>query len=36
VPFEEKMRKLTAELEEYFKQGQELEERIRENLRKLW
>jgi type I restriction enzyme M protein len=35
VPFEEKMRKLTAELEEYFKQSRELEEKIKENLKKL-
>jgi type I restriction enzyme M protein len=35
VPFEEKMKKLTAELEEYFKQSRELEEKIRENLKKL-
>ena len=33
VPFEEKMRKLTADLEEFFKQGRELEEKIRENLK---
>jgi type I restriction enzyme M protein len=33
VPFEEKMRKLTADLEEFFKQGKELEEKIRENLK---
>jgi len=35
IPFEEKMKKLKAELEEYFRQGRELEEKIRENLRKL-
>jgi len=35
VPFEEKMKKLTAELEEYFTQSRELEERIKENLKKL-
>jgi type I restriction enzyme M protein len=35
VPFEEKMKKLTAELGEYFKQSRELEEKIRENLKKL-
>jgi type I restriction enzyme M protein len=35
IPFEEKMKKLTAELEEYFKQGRELDDRIKENLRKL-
>jgi type I restriction enzyme M protein len=33
VPFEGKMRKLTADLEEFFKQGKELEEKIRENLK---
>jgi type I restriction enzyme M protein len=35
IPFEEKMKKLTAELEEYFKQSRELEEKIRENLKKI-
>jgi len=35
IPFEEKMKKLKTELEEYFRQGRELEEKIRENLRKL-
>jgi type I restriction enzyme M protein len=35
VPFEEKMKKLTAELEEYFKQGRELEEKIREDLKRI-
>jgi len=35
IPFEEKMKKLTSELEEYFKQGRELEEKIRENLKKI-
>ena len=35
IPFEEKMKKLTLELEEYFKQGRELEEKIRENLKKI-
>jgi type I restriction enzyme M protein len=35
VPFEEKMKKLTNELEEYFKQSRELEEKIRENLRRI-
>jgi len=35
VPFEEKMKKLTADLEEFFKQGRELEEKIRENLKKI-
>jgi type I restriction enzyme M protein len=34
IPFEEKMKKLTAELEEYFRQGRKLEEKIRENLKK--
>jgi hypothetical protein len=29
------MKKLTAELEEYFKQSRELEEKIRENLKNL-
>jgi len=35
IPFEEKIKKLTAELEEYFKQSRELEEKIRENLKNL-
>jgi len=35
IPFEEKIKKLTAELEEYFKQSRELEEKIRENLKKI-
>jgi len=35
IPFEEKMKKLTAELEEYFKQSRELEEKILENLKKI-
>jgi type I restriction enzyme M protein len=35
IPFEEKMKKLIADLEEYFKQSRELEEKIRENLRRL-
>ena len=35
IPFEEKMKKLTAELEKYFKEGQELEVRIKENLKKI-
>lgn len=35
IPFEEKMKKLKAELEECFKQSKELEEKIKENLRKL-
>jgi len=35
VPFGEKMKKLTSELEEYFKKSRELEEKIRENLKKL-
>lgn len=34
IPFAKKMKKLKAELEEYFKQSRELEERIKENLRK--
>lgn len=32
IPFDEKMKKLKNELEEYFKQSRELEEKIRENL----
>ncbi len=35
IPFEEKMKKLKAELEEYFKQSRELEEKIKENLEKI-
>lgn len=35
VPFDEKMKKLKNELEEYFKQSRELEEKIRNNLEKL-
>jgi len=35
IPFEEKMKKLTLELEEYFKQGRELEEKIKENLKEI-
>ncbi|GIW67004.1 MAG: restriction endonuclease subunit M [Candidatus Parcubacteria bacterium] len=35
VPFEEKMKKLKSELEEYFKQSRELEEKIKENLEKI-
>jgi type I restriction enzyme M protein len=35
IPFEEKMKKLTSELEEYFKKSRELEEKIRENLKKI-
>jgi type I restriction enzyme M protein len=35
VPFEEKVKKLKAELEEHFKQGQELEDKIRKNLNML-
>jgi type I restriction enzyme M protein len=35
IPFEEKMKKLTSELEEYFKRGRELEEKIRENLKEI-
>jgi len=33
VPFEEKMKKLTGELEKYFEEGRKLEEKIKENLR---
>lgn len=36
LPFEEKMRKLKLELETYFKEGRKLEEKIRENLKKLY
>jgi type I restriction enzyme M protein len=35
IQFEEKMKRLTAELEEYFKQSRELEEKIKENIRNL-
>jgi len=35
IPFEEEMKKLTSELEEYFKQSRELEEKIRDNLKKI-
>lgn len=35
VPFEEKMNKLASELNEYFKEGEKLEKKILENLRKL-
>jgi type I restriction enzyme M protein len=35
VPFKEKMKKLKAELEEYFKQSRELEKKIKENLGKI-
>jgi type I restriction enzyme M protein len=35
IPFEEKMKKLTSELEEYFKKSRELQEKIRENLKKI-
>jgi len=35
VPFEEKMKKLTSELKQYFKKGRELEKEIEENLKKL-
>jgi type I restriction enzyme M protein len=35
VPFEEKIEKLTGELEEYFKEGRKLEKEIEENLRKI-
>lgn len=34
-PFEEKMQRLTAKLEEQFAQGRRLEDAIRENLRTL-
>ena len=34
-PFEEKMKRLTATLEEQFSEGQRLEDAIRENLRRL-
>jgi len=33
--FEEKMKKLKAELEEYFRQGRELEEKIKNNLKNI-
>lgn len=33
VPFEEKMKKLTAELEKYFEEGKKLEKKIRDNLK---
>jgi type I restriction enzyme M protein len=35
IQFEEKMEKLTSELEQYFEESRKLEERIRENLRKI-
>jgi len=35
VPFEEKMRKSTAELKQYFEESRKLEEQIKENLRKI-
>jgi type I restriction enzyme M protein len=35
IAFEEKMRQLTAELEKYFEEGREIEEKIKENLRRL-
>jgi type I restriction enzyme M protein len=35
VPFEEKMRKLTAELKKYFEESRELEEKIEKNLKKI-
>jgi len=35
VPFEEKMKKLSGELKEYFKDSKKLEKKIGENLRKL-
>ena len=33
IPFEEKMKRLTTDLEECFKKGKDLEEKIRENLK---
>jgi type I restriction enzyme M protein len=35
IPFTEKIQKLTAELEKCFKEGKELEEKIKENLKKI-
>jgi type I restriction enzyme M protein len=35
TPFEEKINKLTLELEEYFREGRKLEEKIMENLKKI-
>lgn len=35
VPFEEKMKKLSSELKEYFAEGEDLEKKILENLKKL-
>jgi type I restriction enzyme M protein len=35
VPFEEKMKKLTAELKKYFEESRELEKKIEENLKKI-
>jgi type I restriction enzyme M protein len=35
IAFEEKMKQLTAELEKYFEEGREIEEKIKENLRRL-
>ena len=35
VPFEEKMRKLTSELKQYFEEGKKLEKEIEENLKNL-
>jgi type I restriction enzyme M protein len=35
MPFEEKMKKLTSELEQYFEEGRKLEEKIQNNLRNI-
>jgi type I restriction enzyme M protein len=35
VPFEEKIKKLTSELEQYFEEGRKLEEKIQNNLRNI-
>ena len=35
IPFEEKMKKLSKELEQYFGEGQELEKKIKENLKRI-
>ena len=35
IPFDEKMKKLSSELKEYFADGRKLEEKIKENLTKL-
>jgi type I restriction enzyme M protein len=35
VPFEEKMKKLTAELKKYFEESRELEKKIEKNLKKI-